>query len=42
MDEKHTGLRQALEPEMRAGVGSAVEMGGILKVGDAVLLVESS
>jgi MOSC domain-containing protein YiiM len=36
MDEQHLGLRNALEPECRAGVYGEVLVGGRLRIGDVV------
>ncbi|MBW7907012.1 MAG: MOSC domain-containing protein [Phycisphaerae bacterium] len=38
MDQQHAGLRNALRPEWRGGVCCRVLKGGILRVGDAVVL----
>ena len=41
MDDKFQGLQQALAPQMRGGVCAEVETGGLLKVGDAVVVVSA-
>ena len=40
MDQQHSGLREALVPEMRGGVLGRVVQGGSFKIGDMVTVVE--
>ena len=40
MDDQHQGLREALKPAWRGGVTGQVLVGGTVRVGDAVLVVE--
>jgi MOSC domain-containing protein YiiM len=40
MDQQRAGLRSALEPEMRGGVNGSIEVGGTIRVGDAVVAIE--
>lgn len=40
MDAARHGLREALIPELRGGVHGSIEVGGTVRVGDAVTLVE--
>ena len=40
MDEMHSGLREKLVPEMRGGVGGRILRGGVIRIGDAVEVIE--
>lgn len=40
MDELHSGLRQALVPDQRGGVGGEILNDGIIRKGDAVVLMD--
>ena len=40
MDEQVEGLKKALQPDWRGGIGCEVLEGGIVSVGDAVELIE--
>lgn len=42
MDELHTGLQQALRPEMSGGVSARVIRGGIIRLGDVVDILPAS
>lgn len=41
MDQQHDGLRQALTPAWRGGVTGQVLVGGTLRVGDGVKVIEA-
>ena len=40
MEQQRAGLRAALTPEMRGGVNGTIEVGGTIRVGDAVSVCE--
>lgn len=41
MDEAHPGLRKVLHPEWRGGVTCRVITGGVIRIGDAVAIVDA-